>query len=303
MSVGAFARRSRLSMKALRLYERVGLLRPVQIQNNGYRRYRESQLATARLISMLRRLDMPLVHVAQVVAAAGPQGAEVSMLRQQDDDIYAASANGLDAAQRAAQRVALPAAAELVAVYWQSVEQRVASQRELAMHLRTRLLGVEGGLMTMYTIQQRDVPEQLVLTEQRHILVADLPNWLGEAFGRLMGSAARYGGPCAPAFAVYHGEVNQESDGPVEVCVPINPADGPSTDVPMRREPAHREAYVRITRAQVQYPQILSAFDAVAEWLSIEGISASAPPREIYFADFMAAAPTDEVCDVAFPIN
>src|SRR5262249_39573820 len=107
----------------------------------------------------------------------------------------------------------------------------------------------------------------------------------------------------APAYAIYHGEVNQESDGPVEVCVPINPPQGPSTQVPMRREPAHREAYVRITKAQVQYPQILSAFDAVAEWLTAHDMSASAPPREIYFTDFMAAGPTDEVCDVAFPIN
>ena len=37
--------------------------------SNGYRRYRESQLATARLVAMLRRLEMPLVQVAEVVSA------------------------------------------------------------------------------------------------------------------------------------------------------------------------------------------------------------------------------------------
>ena len=41
----------------------------------GYR-YRESQLATARLVVMLRRLDMPLVQVAEIVSAPGPVGAE-----------------------------------------------------------------------------------------------------------------------------------------------------------------------------------------------------------------------------------
>lgn len=25
-------------------------------------------------------------------------------------------------------------------------------------------------------------------------------------------------------------------------------------------------------------------------------------PREVYFADWDAAAPTDEVCDIAFPV-
>ena len=65
LSIGAFARRSRLSLKALRLYDRLGLLKPADVDpENSYRRYRESQLATARLIVMLRRLDMPLAQVA-----------------------------------------------------------------------------------------------------------------------------------------------------------------------------------------------------------------------------------------------
>ncbi len=61
LTIGVFARRSRLSMKALRLYDRLGLLRPADVDpESGYRRYRESQLVTARLVVMLRRLDMPL---------------------------------------------------------------------------------------------------------------------------------------------------------------------------------------------------------------------------------------------------
>ena len=43
--------------------------------SNGYRRYQQSKLATAGLICMLRRLDMPLSAVAEVVATAGPHGA------------------------------------------------------------------------------------------------------------------------------------------------------------------------------------------------------------------------------------
>jgi hypothetical protein len=72
----------------------------------------------------------------------------------------------------------------------------------------------------------------------------------------------------------------------------------------MRTEPAHREACLRIIKAEVQTrPQILSAFDAVAEWITAQGLRVSASPREIYFTNFMAAAPSDEVCDVAYPIE
>jgi hypothetical protein len=56
---------------------------------------------------MLRRLDMPLAQVSEVVSA--PQ------------------------ARRA----------DLVGAFWTSVEQRFAGQRELAAHLRIRLAGTE----------------------------------------------------------------------------------------------------------------------------------------------------------------
>ena len=78
LTIGVFARRSRLSPKALRLYERLGLLTPAHVdEGNGYRRYRESQLETARLIAMLRRLDMPLASVAEIVEAPEARRADL----------------------------------------------------------------------------------------------------------------------------------------------------------------------------------------------------------------------------------
>jgi DNA-binding transcriptional MerR regulator len=263
LTIGVFARRSRLSPKALRLYERLGLLVPAHVEEeNGYRRYRESQLETARLIALLRRLDMPLASVAEIVDA--PE------------------------ARRA----------DLVGAYWESVERRLASQRELVAHLRIRLSGAEGSY-DMYEIKERDVAEQLVLTEQRHVRVPELSEWLPATIGRLVTTAETAGGLAGPVLVIYHGEVNEDSDGPVEVCVPVEQANGS----PSRVEPAHREAYTRITKAQVEYPQILSAYDAVAQWIEKEGRSITGSPREVYFADWDAAGPTDEVCDIAFPVS
>jgi effector-binding domain-containing protein len=214
---------------------------------------------------MLRRLDMPLAQVAEVVVAPGARGAE------------------------------------LVASYWGAVERRTAFQRELAVHLQIRLSGGEGSF-AMFDVRERDVPEQLVLTEQRHVRVQELPGWITAAVGRLLQSAERYGGLDGDAFVVYHGEVNEDSDGPVEVCVPVPLEHDRASDSAMRREPAHREAYVRITKAQVEFPQILSAYDAVAHWITAKRLAVGGSPREVYFADFDAAKATDEVCDVAFPL-
>jgi DNA-binding transcriptional MerR regulator len=286
LSIGAFARKTRLSMKALRMYARLGLLAPVHIdQANGYRWYRRSQLATARLIAMLRRLDMPLSQVAEVVAAAGPDVDEVERPRQPE------------------AACARRKAAGLVTAYWDAVERRVESQRLLAAHLAVRLSDEEGSILEMFDVKEREVPDQTVIFEQRHILQPELSGWLEDCIGRLYGIAGRrLGGPVAPVFVIYHGEVNQDSDGPVEVCVPVS-AGNAGADVAMRKEAAHHEAYVRITRAMVEFPQILSAYDAVTEWLNTNGKSIAGSPREVYFGDFHTARPTDEVCDIAFPMK
>ncbi len=68
-----------------------------------------------------------------------------------------------------------------------------------------------------------------------------------------------------------------------------------------RVEPGHPELFVRLRKSQVQYPQILSAYDAVAEQVRSEGRQVTAPPREVYIADVASAALSDLVCEVAFP--
>lgn len=52
MSIGEFARRSRLSPKALRLYDGLGLLSPARVDElSGYRYYERGQLEQAGLIA------------------------------------------------------------------------------------------------------------------------------------------------------------------------------------------------------------------------------------------------------------
>ena len=56
-SIGAFAHMTRLSIKALRLYDQLGLLQPLYVdQQNGYRYYGVDQLSIARMIRNLREM-------------------------------------------------------------------------------------------------------------------------------------------------------------------------------------------------------------------------------------------------------
>jgi PPM family protein phosphatase len=111
LTIGAFSRASRLSPKALRLYDSLGLLTPAHVDEvSGYRFYRPDQLERARLVAWLRRLGMPLARIGAVCDLA------------------------LDAPDQAAEQIA---------AYWTETEAELAGRRALAAHLISYLSGEE----------------------------------------------------------------------------------------------------------------------------------------------------------------
>ena len=166
LTIGAFAARARLSPKALRLYDRLGLLAPAHVDElNGYRYYRADQIERARLVALLRQLDMPLAQVAEVVEA--PDG---------------------------------DTAADRLAAYWADVEARVAGQRTLAEYLRGRLSGRSSEMYGKFVVETVDVPEQVVITQSRHTLQDELPAWIGASLDRLEEAAGPEDAVCDVAF-------------------------------------------------------------------------------------------------------
>lgn len=268
MPIGAFARRTRLSLKALRLYDELGLLAPASVDPwTGYRAYAESQVPAARLIRLLRALDMPLERIQRLVAMPARE-----------------------------------AAAELRA-YWREVEESHAVRSRLAAFVERYL---DGSGDAMYPVATREIPAQPVVSTSRAVLVKDLLPFIMEAYDRLAARIAGVGSEPEQAwFVVYHGEVSEDSDGPVEVCLPYTgpTPEGPDDGIVTRVEPAHREAYTTITRAQTRYPEILEAYTAVERWIQEHGARSAGAPREVYFVDERRIEPDQPFCDVAFPIE
>lgn len=152
----------------------------------------------------------------------------------------------------------------------------------------------------VFEVAVETVPERTVVTEQRPLRVDALPDFLRGAFERqrvAIGAAAALAG--AP-FAVFHGPVTEEDDGPVEACTPVD-GDIARVAAEHRADPAHDEAFTVITRAQLEYPAVLQAYDAVAGWVAQRGGEVTGPPREVYLEDVDAAAPHDRVARIAFP--
>jgi len=163
----------------------------------------------------------------------------------------------------------------------------------------------------MDEVRLRDVPEQHVVTEMRSVDQAGLQAWLQDAMARVAERARAAGGllgtedwpflerpgqPDEPVFiAIYEGNPN-EGPTPVEVCATVA-SDGD------RAIPAHREAYTRVTKAQVLSGELGEVYEAVEKWVVGNGLAVARAPRETYWTDFPAAADGDEVFDIAFPVT
>ena len=70
LPIGRFARATGLTVKALRHYDDVGLLRPAHIeQSSGYRYYDVAQVRDGKAIRRLRSLEVPVPEIANLLEA------------------------------------------------------------------------------------------------------------------------------------------------------------------------------------------------------------------------------------------
>ncbi len=71
MPIGRFAKTCRLSIKALRHYDEVGILKPALVDvSSGYRYYARRQARDAVVVSLLRSLGVPLATIGTILESA-----------------------------------------------------------------------------------------------------------------------------------------------------------------------------------------------------------------------------------------
>jgi DNA-binding transcriptional MerR regulator len=278
MSIGEFARRSRLSPKALRVYDGLGLLSPARVDElSGYRYYEGDQLGQARLIATLRQLGVSLGTVKELLT--------------------------LEPAEMAEQVMGL----------WREAETRHAAQGELVTALVDRLTGRN---TVMYEVASREMPQRSLLCLKRN--VDELGQWaLGKEFIAIIREQRlpRIPGREGAMFSIYWGQVSADSDGPVEWCKPVPAAEAEELaaqfpELTLRVEPAHREAYVDLgPGGQISTAQWQLADEALRSWADAQGIDPkqlSLTPEDLGVRiTYLASQPPSEKsapdCDFAVP--
>jgi DNA-binding transcriptional MerR regulator len=266
LSIGAFSRRTRLSPKALRLYGELDLLSPARVDpDSGYRFYRDDQIEPARLIGLLRRIDMPLATIRELLALDGAE------------------------------------AAAALARWWEGVEAAGGERRSLVAYIQARLRGEEH---TMYDINVRRLPERTLASINRHVDASETAAFFDEAFSRLRAAGTGLEGIAGVPFVVFYGEVSEDSDGPIELCRPVGAAPPtPDGDLQHRVEGAHDEAYIRLTMKELGWPALLPACDALERWTKENGREPAGALRQLLIADQRTASPDTPVCDLSVPLR
>ena len=214
ISIGEFARRSRLSLKALRLYDKRGVLVPSRVDRaSGYRYYDTAQLDQARLVVMMRELQLPLKAVRELLAC--------------------------DPAE----------AGKRIAEHWRDAEAAHDARRELADYLVGRFSGKK---RIVYEVATREMPERSLLCLKRNVSV-QRQFAFGKEFIAIMRERPlpRIEGREGAAFCIYWSHPTPDGDGLIEWCAPVPQAGARALaehypELTLRTEPAHREMFVAL---------------------------------------------------------
>ena len=249
LSIGMFAEMTRLSIKALRLYDELELLKPQQIDPwSGYRYYGVDQLARARMIRNLRDMDMPLATIRQVLAAL-----ETS-----------------------------PAHAETLVREYASMRERQIEQVRAQVQLFIRIIQQETIPMA-FEVNVKKMPSQQVASLTRHTKVNKLDTTIAESLSTLRAFLQRQHITAKDApFGIFHGEINEQDDGPLEICLPADGDLKGEGDVEVKQLAGGEAACVMTVGAQTDFPAILGAYDAAADWIQKNGYQMAESPREVW---------------------
>jgi DNA-binding transcriptional MerR regulator len=273
--IGDFSKLSRVSSKALRYYDEIGLFRPIHVDAaTGYRYYSLSQLPRLYRLLVLRDLGFPLEQMRPLL----------------DGDLATEELRGMLRLRQAEQQ--------------QHVAEEQARLRRVEALIKQ--IDEEGDTMQHYAVVLKPLPP-LTVASARDIAatIADLPAKCQALTGEAFQLMARLGGtPAGPCFAIYHNAEWTGQDIDVEVAVPIMlqnaavgvaPGDGRAIvkglpGAPLAASTVHDKGFETIG----------DAYTAIGRWIEANGYRVGGPAREIYLTMPGQGVP---VVEIQFPVE
>jgi DNA-binding transcriptional MerR regulator len=256
-TIGDFARHGRVSVRMLRHYDAIGLLRPAKVDPaSSYRFYEASQLARLNRIIALKDLGFTLEQVRAILDEQVSAGELRGMLRLRQAELQSQIA--ADAARLA------------------QVEARL------------RIIEMEGA-MPANDIQIKQIPAvrvaQLTATAARLEpgFITPVIRPLYEELGSRLGQAGLT--PAGPAIAYYRDATDEEGvpDGEgvvVHATLPVSADPGSVDGLEFIDLPEISQAATIVHHGSMA--NIMATIQTLARWIDEHGYRSSGYPREVY---------------------
>jgi DNA-binding transcriptional MerR regulator len=242
LTIGEFSRMTRLSVKTLRHYHRVGLLEPVEVNpGTGYRYYDTDQVPTAQVIRRFRDLGMPVNEVKAVLGAP-------------------------DVSSRNA----------LIAAHLDRLENQLDQTQAAVASLRNLIEEPDVPIV----VEHRSVAPTSVVAISETIALGELGSWWSAAFGEIEDVLQLWGAEAiGPRGGLYATDLFLYEMGDAVVFVPI--AESPPTTgrVQSRVIPPSELA---IATHNGPHEDIDRTYGALGAYATRHALSIEGPVREFY---------------------
>jgi len=267
MQIGDFSKLSLVSVKALRYYDEIGLLKPERVDEfTGYRYYSASQLPQLNRIVALKNMGLSLDEIAKLMA----------------DGVSVAHILDLLHAKQAEIKQRLGEEAEHLA----RVEEWLAeTQKE--------------GKMPDYEVSIKKVKPQKAITIRRVLPTYGHVGELFAAIGQFVGKT--HAPMSGPPITIYYDKEFKEADVDVEVAFPLWRKVEGEGEFKFQELPGYEK--VASVTYKGPYDGIGKAYNTLMRWVETNGYHIIGPNREIYFNEPAKTKPEDLVTEVQVPVE
>lgn len=271
LKIGDFSKLSRITIRMLRYYDEIDLLKPTTVDEwTGYRYNDEAQLLTANKIQLLKNLGFGLSAIKEVLAHF---------------DDYTEIEKLLQIKQT-----------ELVA------EERELCKRIKLIDSTIKNLKQEGNFMN-YVVNLKTIPELYVASVRKVIA-----NYMAEGelwsllIPELSKQKCKETTPCYP-MAVYHDKEFVESNIDIEVRFAVEGKYSDAGEVKFKPVPAVNVAAC-IFEGGYEHEQIVAVNEVIAKWVNENGYEFNGAAFWIYHkSPYETENPEDYVTEVCFPVK
>jgi effector-binding domain-containing protein len=275
LKIGDFSKLSQVSIKALRLYDQKGLLKPSSVDRfTGYRFYSAHQLPRLNRILAFKDLGFSLEEIAKLLTEEVSPSQIRGMLRLKQGQL----------------------------------EQHITDSQERLGRVEARLKQIEmENMMANYDVVIKKI-ETISVISRRDILSSygAISELFGEVFGYLGSQGINPGGL---PLAIWHDPEYKESDVDGEAAVPIDPSLGAKLTSTLGQHhplqiselPSYQQAACVVY--QGSYQSMIQAYSHLLAWIEENGYQVIDHNREVYINGGAEQDNDSYITEIQFPIR